>query len=94
MNSFYDPNFKAWCAKLSEHQSRVFCLVKHTNGKVETCGDPQWGLETLGDVVKNVRRASMDWVPDAEGLEVMDRPMKECVNNTAFSGSTLYLCTN
>ena len=81
MNPFRSEEYKAWLINLMNFQAQVCCVVQLGDGRVEVCGDPQWGVKVLSDRIKNVRRSSKAWVPEIGNLELMDRPMGNIYKN-------------
>ena len=47
MNTFIRPEIKSWVSRLSEEGARIACVVKYINGRVVSCGDSKWGIETF-----------------------------------------------
>ena len=87
MNPFIRPEFKSWVSRLSEEGACIACVVKYTNGRVVTCGDSQWGIETFREDFNSKKRASREWVPKNGNMKLLDRPLMEIYKNTSMMKS-------
>ena len=74
-NVFKDKDFKSWLCRMNSAQSRVACVVELADGRIEVCGNSQWGIETLQKKLKSNRRASLEWVPPVDNLNILENPL-------------------
>ena len=83
-NVFKDREFKSWLCRMNSAQNCVVCVVELSDGKIEVCGNPQWGIQTLQKRVKINKRASLEWVPPVDNLNVIEHPLGEIFMKTVL----------
>ena len=83
-NVFKDKDFKSWLCRMNSAQSRVACVVELADGRIEVCGNSQWGIETLQKKLKSNRRASLEWVPPVDNLNILENPLGEIYMKTVL----------
>ena len=76
-NIFKDGDFKSWLCRMNSAQNRVTCVVELADGRIEVCGNTQWGIDTLQKRLKSNRRASLEWVPPVGNLNMLEKPLGE-----------------
>ena len=83
-NVFKDRDFKSWLCRMNSAQSRVACVVELADGRIEVCGNSQWGIETLQKKLKSNKRASLEWVPPVDNLNVIEHSLGEIFMKTVL----------
>ena len=90
---FKDPEFMSWLCRMRGANVRVSCVVELDDGKIEVCGNPVWGIQTLQRIQKAKRRVSLEWVPPVGNLKMLEKPLGEIFMNTGlmrkFAAGTL-----
>ena len=72
-NVFKDRDFKSWLCRMNSGKICLACVVELSDGKIEVCENLQWGIQTLQKRAKFDKRASLEWVPPVDNLNVLEQ---------------------